>query len=307
MDGADTPLWRVPFLFRPGFEPATSRCHLHAKDGACERALSNTSKAVFLSYASQDAEAAKRICEALRAEGVEVWFDLNELVGGDQWDAKIRGQIKNCALFMPVISASTQARAEGYFRLEWRLADQRTHLMGKTKSFLMPVCIDGTSDAESDVPDSFGTVQWTRLPDGVTTPAFTARVKKVLGAEGGPAATQPSARTEMEAGSQRRSGKSSKPARYWLPFVALGLILGIIAVVWPPWSPRRPATQPADSAAVAPVSEAKQLVAKAWAQMNRLDLGRAELESADDYCRRASVLDPSDADVWAAWSFVDAW
>ncbi len=32
-------------------------------------------QAVFLSYASQDAAAAKRICEALRASGVEVWFD----------------------------------------------------------------------------------------------------------------------------------------------------------------------------------------------------------------------------------------
>lgn len=39
-------------------------------------------KAVFLSYASQDAEAAKKICDALRAAGVEVWFDQSELVGG---------------------------------------------------------------------------------------------------------------------------------------------------------------------------------------------------------------------------------
>ena len=31
--------------------------------------------AVFLSYASQDAEAARRICDVLRAAGVEVWFD----------------------------------------------------------------------------------------------------------------------------------------------------------------------------------------------------------------------------------------
>jgi hypothetical protein len=37
--------------------------------------------AVFLSYASQDAEAARRICETLRAAGIEVWFDQNELVG----------------------------------------------------------------------------------------------------------------------------------------------------------------------------------------------------------------------------------
>ena len=44
--------------------------------------------AVFLSYASQDAEAARTICEALRAAGVEVWFDQNELVGGDAWDSR---------------------------------------------------------------------------------------------------------------------------------------------------------------------------------------------------------------------------
>jgi len=46
-------------------------------------------KAVFLSYASQDADAAKRICESLRAAGVEVWFDQNELVGGDAWDPRV--------------------------------------------------------------------------------------------------------------------------------------------------------------------------------------------------------------------------
>ena len=47
-------------------------------------------RAVFLSYASQDAEPARRICDALRAAGVEVWFDQSELRGGDAWDAKIR-------------------------------------------------------------------------------------------------------------------------------------------------------------------------------------------------------------------------
>ena len=71
-------------------------------------------KAVFLSYASQDAEAARRICDALRAVGLDVWFDQSALRGGDAWDASIRRQIKECALFVPVISANTQARREGY-------------------------------------------------------------------------------------------------------------------------------------------------------------------------------------------------
>jgi hypothetical protein len=74
--------------------------------------------AVFLSYASQDAAAAQRICEALRASGIEVWFDQSQLRGGDVWDQKIRCEIRDCALFIPVISANTASRREGYFRLE---------------------------------------------------------------------------------------------------------------------------------------------------------------------------------------------
>lgn len=35
---------------------------------------------------------------------------------GDEWDAKIRRQIKECVLFIPLISANTQARLEGYSR-----------------------------------------------------------------------------------------------------------------------------------------------------------------------------------------------
>ena len=91
----------------------------------------------------------------------------------------IRKQIKECALFVPLISATTNARSEGYLRLEWRLADQRAHLMGR-KAFVVPVCIDNTSDVGADVPDSFLGVQWTRLPVGEVSAAFVERVKQLL-------------------------------------------------------------------------------------------------------------------------------
>jgi hypothetical protein len=51
--------------------------------------VTEPSHAVFLSYASEDAEAAQRICAALRSAGVEVWFDQSELRGGDAWDQEI--------------------------------------------------------------------------------------------------------------------------------------------------------------------------------------------------------------------------
>jgi TolB-like protein/tetratricopeptide (TPR) repeat protein len=138
---------------------------------------------VFLSYASQDTEAAQRICEALRAAGIEVFFDLSELRGGDAWDHKIRKQIRDCALFLPIISKNTQARAEGYFRLEWRLADQRTHLMGRSRAFLVPICIDDTREVDADAPDSFSESQWTRLAEGRPPREFVERIQTLLSPE----------------------------------------------------------------------------------------------------------------------------
>ena len=142
--------------------------------------MSEPSKAVFLSYASQDTEAARRICEALRAAGIEVWFDQNELRGGDVWDQHIRQRIHDCALFVPLISAHTDARTEGYFRLEWRLAVDRSQLIADDAAFLLPVVIDETSDAAARVPDKFQTVQWTRLPGGETPAEYCRWIKALL-------------------------------------------------------------------------------------------------------------------------------
>jgi len=151
--------------------------------------LTGTDKAVFLSYASEDVVAAANVCTALRAAGIEVWFDKSELRGGDVWDAAIRLQVKTCTLFVPVISRNTQARGEGYFRLEWKLAVDRSHLMAADQAFLLPIVIDDTGDAVARVPDRFREVQWTRLPGGETPPAFAERVARLLGSE--PAGSAP--------------------------------------------------------------------------------------------------------------------
>ena len=142
--------------------------------------MRTSTKAVFLSYASQDADAARRICDALRTVGLDVWFDQSALRGGDAWDASIRRQIKECALFVPVISANTQAREEGYFRREWNLAVNRTLDMAEDKAFLLPVVIDATMDAKARVPEKFREVQWTHLPAGEASAAFAESVQRLL-------------------------------------------------------------------------------------------------------------------------------
>jgi TolB-like protein/tetratricopeptide (TPR) repeat protein len=183
------------------------------------------SRAVFLSYASQDAEAARRIAETLRSAGVEVWFDQSELVGGELWDTKIRRQIASCALFLPVISANTQARLEGYFRLEWKIAAQRTHAMAEERSFLLPVVIDSTRDTDARVPVEFRAVQWTKLPAGEAAAGFIKRVQSLLRAPStstaapAPAKMVPSAFTPV-----------AKPGRaVWVVAAVGALVLAFIA------------------------------------------------------------------------------
>jgi hypothetical protein len=146
-----------------------------------DTAVRGSQRAVFISYASDDTDAVARICSSLRAASIEVWYDKSDLRGGDAWDAAIRQQIKACAVFMPVISSNSQARSEGYFRLEWKLAVDRSYLMAHDKAFLLPVVIDDTSDRDARVPDRFREVQWTPLPDRVTPSALVERVSRLLG------------------------------------------------------------------------------------------------------------------------------
>ncbi len=196
-------------------------------------------QAIFLSYAREDLDAARRIADALRSHGIEAWFDQSELRGGDAWDQKIRSQVKACALFVPVISGATQARREGYFRLEWKLAAQRTHTIADGTPFLLPVVLDATRDAEALVPEEFRAVQWTRLTDGEVSAAFVAHVRKLLNDPRAPAASAiPPARssgTALSAGKKTRS----------IPVLAAiaGVALALASYV--AWRPRGHESPPA--------------------------------------------------------------
>ena len=45
-------------------------------------------------------------------------------------------------LFIPVISVNTQARHEGYFRIEWELAAERARGFAQGVPFILPVVVD---------------------------------------------------------------------------------------------------------------------------------------------------------------------
>lgn len=165
----------------------------------------NRAPTVFLSYASADREAARLIKDALPTLGLEVWYDESDLGGGEIWDQKIRKQIRECDFFMPLISAQTEARHEGYFRREWRLAVERTLDMADDHAFLLPVVIDDTGQTGARVPEKFMSIQWVRVPGGQPNAALQALCRRLV--TGDPAAEPraPIAGSRSAARSLRRS------------------------------------------------------------------------------------------------------
>lgn len=268
-------------------------------------------KAVFISYASQDAEAARRIAEALRAAGVEVWFDQNELRGGDAWDQKIRKQIKECTLFIPVISRMTQERLEGYFRREWRMGVERMADMDDNMPFLFPVTIDDAGDSAVRVPERFYERQWTKLPGGETPSEFAERVRRIVNGEPEP---QSSKEAMAELASASLSSEAENPIgaliakRPWILAVVGVAALLVVIGIWRPWhsarnddpavaSQRTPAGRSGTPASPTR-SEAGRLVERAREITQALGLSRAQIDAAAALCERALKIDPSDAKVW---------
>ncbi len=265
------------------------------------------SGAVFLSYASQDAGAARRICEALRTAGIEVWFDIEGgLEHGDEWDAKIRGQIKDCLLFVPVISANTQARHEGYFRIEWELAAERAMGIAHGVAFILPIVIDDTREPEALVPDRFRKVQWMRLAGGVVPPEAQARFLKLWSHRMGVLSHQAAQGSVPERPSSARS--RGKP----YALIVAALVAAGLGGAWWMRSAASRSNSPAAPIVVtatfsAPGSnEVDQAIARARALVSRMDYAQDDLAAAEQLTRKASELAPDSAHVWAEMALMQS-
>ena len=127
-------------------------------------------QSIFVSYANDDAAAARALSNALRSRGLDVWLDKGEtpdaLKPGDAFDRRIREQIDRCEIFVPVLSRRAAGRVEGYFRTEWGLAIQRHARIAEEVPFLVPVRIDDVTYGEPGIPQVLREKQWVEMPDG---------------------------------------------------------------------------------------------------------------------------------------------
>ncbi len=62
---------------------------------------------VFLSYSRKDLNFVQGLAQALMSNGVDVWWDLSSLQGGDNWTNAIPQAIENCELCVVVLSPNS--------------------------------------------------------------------------------------------------------------------------------------------------------------------------------------------------------
>lgn len=170
-------LWRRYSERHPGEDSSAAL----PPPSALQKDSSQAPQTVFISYAREDAAAAKLVYAELDDVGWTVWFDEKALGAGDKFSAKIKENIQSCSIFMPIVSAQTQRRTEGYFRREWSYAVERAQGIEGSQVFICPLALDETpATSDAKVPDEFLAPNWIRLPGGKLTKEFRDAMKELL-------------------------------------------------------------------------------------------------------------------------------
>ena len=106
----------------------------------------NQETIVFISYAREDTEAARRLYDDLKNAGLTPWLDKESLVAGQNWKIAINKAIKKSRYFIPILS-SNAVEKRGYVQKEFRYALDVIDEFPESQIFVIPVRLD-----DCDIP-----------------------------------------------------------------------------------------------------------------------------------------------------------
>lgn len=102
---------------------------------------------IFVSYAHPDLAIVRKLVAFLKSAGLEVWFDKEKLLAGQDWESEITKAIKQCSLFLVNISSNSLER-RGVYQKEIRIALEVAQTIPPSQLYMMPVRLN-----ECDIPD----------------------------------------------------------------------------------------------------------------------------------------------------------
>lgn len=98
-------------------------------------------KRVFISYAREDFDFAKKLYQDLRLAGIEPWLDKESMRAGEKWQPAIRSAINESQYFVPLLS-SKSVQKKGYVQRELKEALEILDGLSYKDIFVIPLRID---------------------------------------------------------------------------------------------------------------------------------------------------------------------
>jgi len=116
---------------------------------------------IFISYAREDREIARRLYDYLRSHDQEPWLDIENLIPGQKWEIAIQSAIRESNFFIALLSPHSIEK-RGYVQKELREGLDMLDRIPDSQVFLIPVRI---GDCEPQ-HDRLRELQWVDLlPD----------------------------------------------------------------------------------------------------------------------------------------------
>lgn len=112
---------------------------------------------IFISYASADRALAQKLHDHLHSLGTDPWFDVEDLLPGQDWKMEISKALEETDLILLCLSKKSVSK-EGYVQKEMRLALDRALEIPPGDIFLIPARFE-----EVDLPYNLRDFQWVDL------------------------------------------------------------------------------------------------------------------------------------------------
>lgn len=125
---------------------------------------------VFISYAREDIEAAKKVYASLKREKLEPWLDVESLLPGQNWKETIVQAIKESSFFLALLSSNSVTK-RGFVQRELKIALDVLDELPPSNIYLIPIRLDDCRAAYPKLQE----IQWVDL-----FPSYDDAISKIL-------------------------------------------------------------------------------------------------------------------------------
>ncbi len=113
---------------------------------------------VFISYAREDFEIARKLRDDLEKAGIKTWLDKEDLLPGQKWRTIISKEIRECSHFLALLSSKSLS-TRGFVQKELKMALDMLGEFPDDEIFVIPVRIEECEPADEQLKE----IHWADL------------------------------------------------------------------------------------------------------------------------------------------------